>query len=460
MHRSFPRAAALLAALWLAAPAAAFTEDCPFGVNAHQSSADALDLAAAAGIGWVRFDMNWFQFEPSQDVYGWGAADSFITHADSLGLHVFVTIAYSPDWAVAGPCNNADPDDANWCLNRPPVNTADWTDFVTEAVGRYPQVQHWGLWNEPNLAHFWNAGRDQWVNDILIPGSDAVHAACPTCAVLGPELAHLRGADWDECEGICIPNTCECMFNGWNHSLKEVLADGGAYIDIVTHHKYTDPATEFWTETLDGEWIVIQLVDGVKEVTDQYAPGKPVWITEMGWETVPLGPHSDAYGASQLTDAFVYMDEVMTGSFALSTSDPWPELEKMFWYDLVDDPNAMTYGLLDASENPTDPYYAYQAVIQTLGDCTGDDDTGDDDASDDDASDDDASDDDGSDDDGSDDDASDDDASDDDGAGDDDEDPASGCTCSASGGRPAIGAAVLLVGLFRLRRPAFRETFH
>ncbi len=50
---------------------------------------------------------------------------------------------------------------------------------------------------------------------------------------------------------------------------------------------------------------------------------------------------------------------------------PWPELEKLFWYDLVDDPNAASWGLLDSTETPKDPYNAYAAVIQTLGDCTG-----------------------------------------------------------------------------------------
>lgn len=98
----------------LPAPAVAFTSTCHFGVNAHQASNAALDLAAAAGIGWVRFDMNWFQFEPgSKGNFQWGEADRFINHAASLGLNVYITVAYSPSWAVAQPCNDADPDEVN-----------------------------------------------------------------------------------------------------------------------------------------------------------------------------------------------------------------------------------------------------------------------------------------------------------------------------------------------------------
>ena len=443
--------------------AGAFTEECPYGVNAHQASDDALDLVAAAGIGWVRFDMNWFQFEPSDNGYNWSEADRFVDKCDQLGIHVYMTVSYTPEWAVGVACNNADANWENWCLNAHPASSTYWTDFVTAVVQRYSgSVKHYGMWNEPNLGSFYKGTREQYTNEILIPGSNAVHAACADCYVLGPDLAHLRGAEWDECEGTCVPLLdCECMYNGWNHSLKEVLADAGSYIDIVTHHKYGDPAQVWWEEALDGEFIVIQLVNGIKEVTDQYAPGKPVWITEFGWESEPLGDHTNAYAATQLTDTYECLDGVGTGTCSWGVNQPWPELEKMFWYDLVNDDSAMTYGLLDSSLNPKDPYNSYASVIQALGNCeepVGDDDTGsgDDDASDDDASDDDASDDDAGDDDAGDDDAGDDDAGDDD-VGDDDGGPAAdddagagGCQCGSDEWDEAVPLAMglLLLGVF------------
>ena len=462
--------------LW-SADAGAFTEECPFGVNAHQASDDALDLAAAAGIGWVRFDMNWFQFEPSNNGYDWTVADRFVDHCDELGLHVFMTLGYTPDWATGVACNNADPNDENWCLNKPPANVGDWTDFVTAAVQRYSgSVKHFGMWNEPNLGQFYSGTRDQYVDDILIPGSNAVHAACNDCYVLGPELAHLRGAEWDSCEGVCVPLLdCECAFNGWNHSLSAILAAAGGHIDIVTHHKYGDPYTEWWDEALDGEFIVIQIINGIKEITDQYAPGKPVWITEFGWETEHLGDHTNAYGADQLENYFYAWEQVQTGTFPTSPNQPWPELEKFFWYDLVNDDNAMTFGLLESDLDPKDPYYGYMNVIQALGNCeegddddTGDDDTGDDDTGDDDTGDDDTGDDDTGDDDtgdedtgGDDDDTGDDDTGsgdDDTGVDDDDDDdgtpPPGNCTCSSRGRfAPVAGLlALLLPGLLLVRR--------
>ena len=452
------------AALFLTGAAHAFTEECPFGVNAHQAPDDALDLVAAAGIGWVRFDMNWFQFEPSDNGYNWDEADRFVDRCNQHGIHVYMTLSYTPEWAVGAACNNADANWENWCLNAHPASSSYWTDFVTAVVQRYGgSVKHYGMWNEPNLGSFYRGTRDQYTNEILIPGSNAVHAACNDCYVLGPDLAHLRGAEWDECEGTCDPfGWCECMYNGWNHSLKEILSDAGSYIDIIAHHKYADPASEWWEEALDGEYIVIQLINGIKEVTDQYAPGKPVWITEFGWESQPLGDHTDAYAADQLTEMYLCLEDVWTGACAYGTNQPWPELEKLFWYDLINDDNAMTYGLLDSSLNPKDPYNAYASVIQTIGNCeeTGDDDDvaddddtggGDDDVGDDDAGDDDAGD----------DDAGDDDAGDDDAAGDDDGEPGAGDDDGESGGGcggnewetgASSSLALLVLGWAGLRR--------
>ena len=55
-----------------------------------------------------------------------------------------------------------------------------------------------------------------------------------------PRPANLREAHWDADEGICLFG--ECTFNGWDYSLIHVLQDAGSYLDVVSHHKYGDPA--------------------------------------------------------------------------------------------------------------------------------------------------------------------------------------------------------------------------
>lgn len=343
---------------------------CPYGVNAHQASNAALDLVAAAGIAWVRFDLNWLQFEPDQGNFQWNEADRFVEHAASLGLSVYMTAAYTPMWAVGVPCNDADPNDANWCHNAPPASSSSWTSFVTAAVTRYgDKVKAWGMWNEPNLKSFYRGTRDQYVNDILVPGSAAVHAACPDCKVMGPELANLRGADWDKDEGECY-GTLGCRYNAWEYSLTKILAAAGGSIDVITHHKYRDPATAMWKELTDGvNEGPIEVNHGLKVILDAAAPGKPVWITEFGWESEPFGDKTNIYAAQQLTEAYQGFIALRNGTQPSVTNQPWPNLEKLFWYDLHDDPNGYSWGLLDSSLGKKAPYDAYAAVITALGPC-------------------------------------------------------------------------------------------
>jgi hypothetical protein len=80
-----------------------------------------------------------------------------------------------------------------------PRNVADWTDFCTRSVQRYKtSIRAWGFWNEPNLSGSWSGTRQQFIDIILKPGADAVHAADPGTIVAGPDLAHLEsgGALW------------------------------------------------------------------------------------------------------------------------------------------------------------------------------------------------------------------------------------------------------------------------
>jgi len=367
---------AALAALLVLLPSTALAEfdpDCAYGVNAHQASDDELALAAAAGIGWVRMDFNWYSFETSRGSYDWSIPDRFIDKADELGLNVFASVGYTPSWAVSGSCDDSSSEEQDWCRNAVPASSSYWSSFVTAAVSRYgDRVKHWGMWNEPNLESFFRGTRDQYIDTILIPGSDAVHAACTDCYVLGPDLANLRGATWDSEEGVCVAG--ECIFNGWEVSLTEILQDAGSYFDIITHHNYEDPSSGLWAELTDGEWLVIQYMHGLKELTDAYAPGKPVWLTEFGYETMPGGDLTEAEAAEELEDTFEGLFQVQAGTSPWVDNQPWPEMEKLFWYDLTDDPNIyewgeFTWGLLESDYTPKEAWYSYQDVVSRWGSC-------------------------------------------------------------------------------------------
>ncbi|HYG62041.1 MAG TPA: hypothetical protein VEL74_05640, partial [Thermoanaerobaculia bacterium] len=159
----------LAAAALLPAPARA-DEASPFGVNIHAPSGaeldQLLDRAQAAGIGWVRIDFVWAYVEGSRDRYDWSLYDEIAAEAQARGIEVFATLAYTPDWATSGPGFTGVPDDPG-----------QWADFCFRAARRYSgSIRYWGLWNEANLDKFWSGTRQQYIDLIVKPGADAVHA--------------------------------------------------------------------------------------------------------------------------------------------------------------------------------------------------------------------------------------------------------------------------------------------
>jgi len=295
----------------------------PYGINSHVPDNTTLDLVAGAGIGWIRVDMNWFQMEPGRDSYNWGFMDSVVNNARARGLEIFATLAYSPAWAN-GTGNIADP----------PLDTADWYDFVYDTVNRYKNsVKYWGMWNEPNLEDFFTGNGWQYREWILKPGAQAAKAADPTCLVLGPELAHLTSSDWPD----------------W---MEEAMIAGGAdHIDIVSHHCYKGDTGNDIFKYLDADagywpWDPPPLM---KVLENLGVDGKPVWLTEVGFATDDISEEDQA----------TYYHQLLWGVHTRSY------LGKVFPYEIRDDPNPEVppWGIVRADYSPKEAYYTYRDFI-------------------------------------------------------------------------------------------------
>jgi hypothetical protein len=327
----------LLSAVFLASRAGA-VEASPFGVNIHLPQGAELvrilDQAREAGIGWVRIDFVWAYVETSPDQFDWRIYDAIAAEARKRGIEIFATLAYTPQWATSGPFFLGVPD-----------APADWADFCFRAAKRYKgQIRHWGLWNEPNLDHFWDGTRQQYIDVILEPGADAIHSANSDAQVGGPELAHLTSGDED-----------------WYAWLRDTLLQAGDKLDFVSHHVYDGDGPNDVTKKLAGKTLFgdrPELWGTVNPTVEEVLKnagwwGKPVWITETGWESGEVG---EAKQASYLRSL---LDEWFTGS----SGRAW--IGKVFVYEMddADIPERPTWGLLrlDGSRKPS--WTAYRDFI-------------------------------------------------------------------------------------------------
>ncbi len=175
----------LLAAL----PLAAITiSPQPYGINVHLAQNEALAKVKAAGIAWIRIDIDWSVIEASKGRFTFTEVDRVVNYATANGLSIYASIGNTPGWA-----NNKKG------RNFPANNIADWKSFVTRTIARYKnQIKYWGIWNEPNLNVFFAQGKDIFVQQILLPGAQAIRAADPAAFIVGPDLSHKTapGSEW------------------------------------------------------------------------------------------------------------------------------------------------------------------------------------------------------------------------------------------------------------------------
>ncbi len=286
----------------------------PFGINAHVPDDTTLDRMVAAGVDWVRYDFNWIQLEPQQGQFNWGFMDRAVASARSRGLHIFATLAYAPGWA-----------NGNRNQSFPAVDPADWARFVTACVNRYGNdIEHWGMWNEPNLDHFYSGTRDQYIDEVLIVGARAAKAADPDCFVLGPELSDLNSGEW------------------WDW-LEDVMVRAGDEIDIVTHHIYDGDADTVFEE-LDGKPLS---KPSFKYIMDSFGQGQEVWLTETGWQTADVSEPVQAAETRKL------LEGVLARSY----------VTKVFPYEAKDDPNITSkWGIIRDDHSPKLAHGEVQAI--------------------------------------------------------------------------------------------------
>lgn len=357
-----------LLALLAAAPTVA--------MNGHQPSSADLDGMVALGASAVRVDFNWFQFEPSQGSYDFSAFDAIVQGANARGIAVYPTVAYTPQWASSVPsCVQSDSDATLTCNNKLPANTTDWTDAVTTVVTRYAgQVACWGIWNEPNLGGFFQGTEDDFVNQIFVPAAAAIRAADPSAKICGPELSGLTASSsWNGSNGTCVFG--QCIRNGWELDLGQMLDRVGGSIDIITQHMYESDAPGVVTALVDGEYVGTLLThDSVKDVIAQHGgAGKPFWLTETGWEHQPTGPDTLAQVATNIVALYTDEEAVCDGTYSSTDANlPWPAWQRTFYYHYPYDPSS-GWGIVDAGEVPLPPYTALQAWTsgQTTTACTG-----------------------------------------------------------------------------------------
>jgi len=299
-----------------------------FGVNSHIPSQRIVDEVAGAGIGWVRIDFVWSAIEVERDVYDWSRYDALLDRLEADHLRVFATLQATPEWATSGAEISGVPDDPS-----------EWQEFCYLAAARYRgRVHAWGLWNEPNLDHFWQGTRTDYIELILLPGAAAIRSGDPGALICAADLAHLSSAHWED----------------W---MRRVLADAGDVIDVLVHHYYPSYGTAFevlydFDKKAPLPWGSPSLR---KVLQEEGWWGRPFWLTETGVE-------SHKHGEGDQAD---FYRDLLNDWFGLSPEAQW--MDRVFFYQMADpaSPTGHTWGIVNSPPDylPKRAYDAYTNFI-------------------------------------------------------------------------------------------------
>ena len=270
------------------APAPA-SSDFNYGIQAHLIYLEDRSLPFAnttgLGFGWVKQQVEWKVWEPSEGNIDWGEMDGIAQEAQANGLSMFYSVIGAPDWA------REEGFDAS--VTGPPADPATLANFLGQMAGRYCNngVGAIEVWNEQNLHYEWgNQPLDAASYIALLkPSYEAIKAACPDMVVVSGGLT--PAGDVPE-KAIDDFTYLESMFaNGLADYADAVGAHPSGY-NVPPSVNYSD-ACAFIQEkgtTFTGpcddphhSWSFLSTLEGYRDIIQQSGSDLPIWATEFGW---------------------------------------------------------------------------------------------------------------------------------------------------------------------------------
>jgi hypothetical protein len=316
----------------------------PFGINTAFGP-DTPDLEARlesmqqAGIKWGRQDFIWFRIEKQKGQYDWSGYDRLVEQCRRHGLLLFGNLCHYPKFYDM----------------RTEEGVAAYAAFARAAASRYAGlVDDWQIWNEPNLGYL--GGDPAHYARLLEAGGRAIHAANPKARVLGLNMA-FADVLWAERVLKQVTNDCfdfACFHPYRNPNAPEDRFDWWVQDQYVkVFHK------ELTTNFPLVQMSFLEQAAELKKVLEKFGPAKPLWVTEMCFNT-----HIHPYGVSELRSADLL---VRFHLLALASQ----QIEKVFWWTLKDGGGqqfdaAEMVGLTRADLTPKYSWHAYAFMTRML----------------------------------------------------------------------------------------------
>jgi polysaccharide biosynthesis protein PslG len=289
--------------------------DHPVWLNSSQSYD--VSLMAAAHAKAVRIDVPWNVVDGGSkgtyNSYYLGHLDTYVNLATAAGIDVLMVVTNAPQWANG----STDP-------HVPPINNADYADFLQFLMNRYAgKVHEYEIWNEPNGGWAWTNPDPVRYESLLQAAYTRAKAVDPTVTILAPSLSGPDQASYLD---------------------KFYAAGAKNYFDAFSMHGYWfningSTVLPYWNASNPAQSIFGAFTTRILPVMTKYGDqAKPVWWTETGASTQG--------SITTTTDQAAMVDQAFTAFKAHVI----PTMTRLYWYgenDGIGTGSEQNYGLVD-----------------------------------------------------------------------------------------------------------------
>jgi hypothetical protein len=307
-----------------------------------------LGWMAAEGISNFRVEFDWLNVEPRPGQLDLSYYDTFVANAARHHIAILGLLNSAPGWASTKPTTGA------LSGTYPPAHPAQFGTFAAWMAKRYgpggsfwranpalpyDPVRAWEIWNEPDLAPYWEPKPNMRAYVTLLKDSyTAIKHVDRHAFILTGGMPFFANSDE-------------------THFISALYRFGGRrYFDAFAIHPYSTTMAEAEEHMLTARRVMDRFGD----------TSKPIWVTEVSW----AGGDPDGF----ITNPRKQRASVITFFKFIEKNRARLRVQKVFWYMWQDQvlgsgPTnwwGFNEGLLDFSGHPKPALSALAAAARRL----------------------------------------------------------------------------------------------
>ncbi len=261
-----------------------------YGIQAHMvdngQAGVVMQHVTDLGFNWVKQQVEWKRFEPSEGQRDFGGLDPIINEANNAHVGVLFSVVSAPSWARESGFDGS--------VGGPPQNPQTFANFLGALAGKYcgSSLKAIEVWNEENLHYEWGnkpLNPADYVS-LLAPAYAAIKGACPSMYVISGALTPAGNNPPYAVDDFTY---LEGMFQAGVNNYMDGLGAHPSGYNVPPEVTWQDAcaAIQQHGNSFNGacdnphhSWSFRSTLEGYRNIMDKYgASNKKIWPTEFGW---------------------------------------------------------------------------------------------------------------------------------------------------------------------------------